>query len=302
MDRPFLSIGTTIDEAFYFSSPDDLDLELSTSDGGLWEQSITVDQEEQLYNLHFYPECGEVIQTVQLSPIPERVRHLRRLLNSTGAAVAHVIEAATPNFIINPPRQQSTSPGRAFNQVRRRMMQAALTTHARLGYETQPPLKTIKRDIAKFTARLRKKHKNLHYVAVLERGPLTGALHWHVALPFFVGQDEIEAAWIRGGVFVTRMHDHESMERFVAYITKTFWLDAGDRELPHRYKRDKKLRIRRQLHEGLTQAEVDIFLEQIIQSTTGPITFRESSHPWVTAAVRWCPQHLEEALSHDLNM
>lgn len=302
MESSSHSPGATLDGALYFSLPHDLDLGLARSDGHQWIQSFTVDQEEQLFDLYVYPECGEIIQSVQLSPVPERVRRLHRLLNSTGAAVSHVIEAATPNFIINPPYRPSTSPGRAFNQVRRRMMQGALTTHGRLGYETVPPLNTVKRDIAKFTARLRKKYKPLPYVAVLERGALTGALHWHVALPFFVTREDIEAAWIRGGVHVTRMYDHESMERFVGYITKTFWLEENERELPHRYKKDKKLRIRRVLHEGLTQADVDLFIEKLIQDTGEQVDFRKSSHPWVTATIRWCPQHLEEAFAHDINM
>ena len=295
MNMTTYAIGTPLENSLLFSSPYDLDLPVPAEDDYLWLESLLVETEEPLYDVYVYPESGEIVQVIQLSSVPRRVRRLRNLLRSTSSTVLTLVDAATPNFVTDHCDNKSTAPGRAFNQVRRRMATRSLTTHARLGYDHPVAMETVKRDISKFATRLRKTHKGMPYVAVPERGELTGALHWHSALPFYIPTEDIERCWIRGSTNVTRMYDIESFERLASYITKTFSQSQFEREFPHRYKKDKRTVIRRELHEGLSQADVEMLVDQMTEHNRESLKFRTPSNKWIAGTYRWQPPHLDEA-------
>ena len=297
MDRSQLLTGALHEIPYLFSSPDDLDLPSIEIDSRLLSEWATEDEDDLIFDVYVYPQSGEIVQVHQLSTVPGRVSQLRSLLNSTASVLGGLVEAATPNFIIPQTRRQPTAPGRAFNEVRRRMIGGCLTTHARLGYSPELPIYSVRRDISKFALRLRRSHSHLPYVAVPERGAVSKALHWHVALPHFVEATEIQNAWLRGEVHVTRMPDYEALERLVGYLTKSFFDKDVERDFPHRYKRDKQLRIQRLCYKGLTQADVDMLVENVVGSDFLSLSVRSSSHPWIVATYRWKPEHLGDAFA-----
>lgn len=264
----------------------------------LWTELTQEDQEEMRYDVYLYPTSGELVQVKSLSSIPRRHRRLRNLLLSTGTSIATFIEAATPNFVSNSPERKSTAPGRAFHQVRRRMFSQALVTHARVAYDHQVSMKTVRRDISKFVTRLRVIYPEMPYVAVFERGVVAGLLHWHIALPHFIRAEDIERCWIRGSTNVTRMSDLISFEKFVSYITKTFFIDEYERDFPHRYKKDKKTKIAREVYEGLTQADVEMLAEQNALEQCSFLKFKEPNNCWIAGTYRWMPAHLNIAFMH----
>jgi len=261
----------------------------------LWRELLVEQQVEHLFDVYLYPESGELVQVRQLSSMPHRTRRLRNLLLSTGSTVVTLIEAATPNFATDSHYRKSTAPGRAFHQVRRRMFSQALIAHARVAYEEPLPMRTIKRDISKFVTRLRKTYKEMPYVAVFERGEITGLLHWHIALPYYVSPEVIEQCWIRGSTHVSHMPDVLSLEKFVSYMTKTFFNDNYVRDFPHRYKKDKKTKIIRTQYEGLSNADVEMLAEKMSRHNPKTLRFREPSNEWIAGSYRWQPVHLSIA-------
>ena len=278
-----------------FSNPYDLDLPVFMDDELLWKELLTVQQEELLFDVYVYPESGELVQVRQLSSMPRRTRRLRNLFLSTGSTVVTLIEAATPNFVIDARDRKSTAPGRAFHQVRRRMFSQSLITHARVAYDVALPMKTIKRDISKFVTRLRKTYKGMPYVAVFERGEITGLMHWHIALPYYVSPEAIGRCWIRGSTHVSHMQDVLSLEKFVSYITKTFFKDDYIRDFPHRYKKDKVTIIIRTHYEGLTQADVEMLVEKMAEDNPNTLRYKEPNNEWIAGSYRWQPVHLSIA-------
>jgi hypothetical protein len=251
---------------------------------------------ETLYDVVYYPDSGQVIQMVSRSLVPSHVRNLRRLLLSTREIVIDVVDAATPNFIYRPTRTGSTAPGRAYNQIYRHMTAAGLITHATLSYEALPTEKTIKRDIAQFTKRLRKEYPVLPYVAVPERGEQFGGFHWHCALPTFVEDSLIQKCWIRGDAFVTRMQDYDALLVLIKYLGKTFFQETDERDFYHRYKKDKKTKIRKMRFEGLNQADVEMFLQLHTGSNSSTLTTKNQPNDWVVAIHNWKPEHLNQIL------
>jgi hypothetical protein len=282
-----------VTDSFLFSSSYELAPTSTLDDSGSWNEFAEVGSEEPLFDLYIYPESGEVVQMRSRSPIPARTRRLRKLLTSTTQTFGHVLEAATPNYVLDILDRKDTAPGRAFNEVRRRVIAAGLGTHARLAYNVPPTVSMLKRDISKFVSRLRKQHKCFPYVAVPERGHLSNALHWHCALPLSVHADQIDTCWIRGSTHTTRMPDYEALENLCSYITKTFFVEDYERDLPHRYKRDRRLIVRRYIEEGLTQAEVEMCVDQLVGDKLSTLKMRPSDNALVVATYRWSPEHLD---------
>ena len=253
-------------------------------------------EEETLYDLVYYPDSGQIIQVVTRSLVPSRISNLQQLLLSTKDKVSEVVEAATPNFIYRQTRPGSTAPGRAKNQIYRLMKAGGLATHATLKYESLPPDKTIKRDIPQFAKRLRKEYPVLPYVAVPEIGEEFGGLHWHCALPTFVEDSFIDKCWIRGSAFITRMPDYEGLLGLIIYLKKTFSQEVEERNFYHRYKKDRKTKIRKLRIEGLNQAEVEMFLQLQTGSNYSTLTTKKRPNDWVVAVHNWKPEHLNQIL------
>jgi len=253
-------------------------------------------EEETLYDLVYYPDSGQIIQMVSRSQVPSNVRNLHRLLLSTKEIVTEVVDAATPNFIHRQTRAGTTAPGRAYNQIYRHMMAAGLITHATLNYEDLPAEKTIKRDIAQFTKRLRKEHPVLPYVAVPERGEQFGGFHWHCALPTFVEDSIIDGCWIRGHAHVTRMRSYDALQNLIVYFGKTFFQQDYERDFYHRYKKDKRTKIKKLRIKGLNQAEVEMFVQEQTGYNSGTLVTKSRPNDWVTAIHNWKPEHLNQIL------
>jgi hypothetical protein len=253
-------------------------------------------EEEMLYDLVCYPDSGQIIQMVSRSQVPSRIRNLHRLLLSTREIVTEVVDVATPNFIHRQTRLGSTAPGRAYNQIYRHMTTAGLVTHATLNYEDSPTEKTIKRDIAQFTKRLRKEYPVLPYVAVPELGEQFGGFHWHCALPTFVEDSFIENCWIRGNAFVTRMADFDALQNLIIYFGKTFFLQDYERNFYHRYKKDRRTKIKKLKIEGLNQAEVEMFVQEQTGGNFGTLVTKSRPNDWAVAIHNWKPEHLNQIL------
>ena len=253
-------------------------------------------EEETLYDLVHYLDSGQIIQMVSRSLVPSHVRNLRRLLLSTREIVIDVVDAATPNFIYRQTRTGSTAPGRAYNQIYRHMTAAGLITHATLSYGASATEKTIKRDIAQFTKRLRKVYPVLPYVAVPERGEQFGGFHWHCALPTFVEDSLIQKCWIRGNAHVTRMRDYDALQNLIVYFGKTFFNENDERDFYHRYKKDKKTKIRKIRKEGLKQADVEMYLQQQTGCNVETLKTKNRPNDWVVAIHNWKPVHLNQIL------
>jgi hypothetical protein len=295
-------LETLHEDFLLFSSPYDLDLPICSELEGVCAESDAGSQEELLYDVYVYPDSGEMVQVKQFSSIPRKIKRLRNLLMSTGASVVTLVEAATPNFFTDTTASRSTAPGRAFHQVRRRMVARSLITHARVAYDYPIPMKTIKRDVTKFATRLRKKYKGMPYVAVFERGEVSGLLHWHIALPYYVTSEDIDRCWIRGSTNVSRMKDMDSLERFISYITKTFFKAEYERDFPHRYKKDKTTKIIRTLYEGVTQAEYEVLAQKMAESNPESLKYRTAGNHWIAGSYRWQPEHLNEAFAYVQNV
>lgn len=255
-------------------------------------QLIEEAAEESLYDLVYYPDSGQIIQMHSRSFVPNQLSNLQRLLLSTKEAVIDVVDAATPNFIYRQGRANSTAPGRAFNTIYRHMTAGGLITHATLKYDSLPSETTIKRDIAQFAKRLRKKHPVLRYVAVPEHGDQFGGFHWHFAGPSFLEDSLIQDAWIRGSTYITRMPNYEALVSLINYFGKTFFMEAENRAFPHRYKKDKSSKMRKIEVRALNQAEVEMFVHQQTGINACTLTTKTRPNDWVVAVHNWKPEHL----------
>ncbi len=250
---------------------------------------------EHRFDIVVYPDSGELIQMPAKDPFTVRVRKLRALNEPDRSSFRGFLEAATPNYFY-PLKEGSTSPGRAYNTVRRKAIADSLQVHTTLKYDDHASVKFASRHIERYTSQLRKSVGSLPYIAVNERGEITNHFHWHLLTQSTVPKELIKDKWNHGEVTVSHATDWDHFERQIGYATETFFEPNNARDFRNRYKPNRgkpPLKIR---YSDLCQGEIDVLIQQLAGENYSTVKRKFNLNKWVIAQYRWKPQHL-----HHLN-
>ena len=247
---------------------------------------------EDRFDIVVYPDSGELTQMPAKDPLSVRVRKLRELNEPDQPSFHDYLEAATPNYICRL-KEGSTSPGRAYNTVRRKAVADSLEVHTVLKYDDHSRVKFASRHIERYTSQLRKSVGSFPYVGASERGEVTNHFHWHMLFPRTVPEELLKAKWNHGEVRVSHATDFEHFERQIGYLTGSFFDQSNARDFKNRYKPNRgkaPLRIR---HNDLCQGEIDVLIQQLAGRNYSTLQCRLDLNERIIARYRWKPQHLD---------
>lgn len=250
---------------------------------------------EDRFDIIVYPDSGELIVMPAKDPLTVRVRKLRALNEPKRPSFRGFLEAATPNYFY-PLKEGSTSPGRAYNTVRRKAIAESLEVHTILKYEDHASVKFASRHIERYTAHLRKFVNPMPYVATIERGAITNHFHWHMLTQITVPEELIRTKWVHGEVEVRHATDWDHFERQIGYLTGPFFDESNTRDFRNRYKSNRGKPPLKIKYSDVCQGEIDVLVQQLAGDNYSTVESSFNLNKWVIARHRWKPQHL-----HHLN-